>query len=388
MARKGENIYRRKDGRWEARYIRGCKDGKALYGYVYGKTYSDAKAKKKAAMSAPECVKAPDAKPLVTFDVLASLWLAGIKTSVRESTYTRYFRTVKKYLAPLFGSAPLMRIDGKTLSALPERLTNEGGIRKDRLSAKTVTDILCVLKAILRYGGENGYPVPDTGGLKHPQKSRKVIKIPTDGCRERIVRKLMDSGDLTSLGIIFSLFTGVRIGELCGLRWGDIDFEASVVTVSRTVERIADLNPLSKAKTKLVVSEPKTENSARVIPLPDFLLAYLGARRRGGGCYLITGNEKHTEPHRYYVKYKRCLKEHGIEDYTFHALRHSFATCCVERGFDLKSLSEIMGHSDVATTLSLYVHPTLRQKKEQMERLAPTYLSPSDIPSDVPRNAL
>ncbi|MBQ9745412.1 MAG: site-specific integrase, partial [Clostridia bacterium] len=182
---------------------------------------------------------------------------------------------------------------------------------------------------------------------------------------------LLDSEDTTSLGILFALFTGVRIGELCGLRWEDIDLRSSTPCVRRTVERIADLDPLSPAKTKVIISEPKTESSVRTIPLPSFLAEYLRRVQMAGEVYLVSGNTETPEPHCFYVRYKNFLKKHGIGDYTFHALRHTFATQCVEYGFDTKSLAEILGHSSVTTTMAFYVHPTMEQKRAQMELLAP-----------------
>lgn len=168
----------------------------------------------------------------------------------------------------------------------------------------------------------------------------------------------------------------MRIGELCGLRWEDIDFHSFTVHVCRTVERIADLNPKAEAKTKVVVSEPKTKNSFRIIPLPEFLAGYLSVRKRDPQCYLLTGNKKHTEPHQFYIRYQNYLRRHGIENHSFHALRHTFATRCVEMGFDTKSLSEILGHANINTTLSVYVHPSIQQKKTQMERLTPSHVRP------------
>ena len=147
---------------------------------------------------------------------------------------------------------------------------------------------------------------------------------------------------------------------------------------SRTVERIADLNPNSSKKTKVVITEPKTQSSIRIIPLPKFMMDYLKQRRCDNDCYLLTGRRKFTEPHQYYMRYKRFLKRNSIDHHTFHTLRHTFSTRCVEMGFDTKSLSEILGHASITTTLSIYVHPSLQQKKAQMEKLTP-YLSPSNF---------
>ena len=193
--------------------------------------------------------------------------------------------------------------------------------------------------------------------------------------RIRLEQSIIEQRSLTGLGILFTLFTGVRIGELCGLRWEDIDFREYTVRIRRTVERIADLDPQSSQKTKVVLSVPKTESSVRIIPIPEFLMQFLLLYRCEACCYLLTGNKKYTEPHQYYVRYRKYLRRNHIEEYSFHALRHTFATRCVEAGFDPKTLSEILGHANVTTTMSIYVHPTIQQKRVQMERLTPEYLS-------------
>lgn len=374
MSKRGENIFKRKDGRWEARYIHHYENGKAVYRYLYGKTYTEVKAKRQAELSLPENSKKSVIKSQVIFDELAALWLSDIKCTVKESTYTRYFRTVKKYLSPYFQKKSVIKTDKEYLRSFTDYLLAGGGANGDPLSAKTVSDILCVLKAILKYGEENNYPVPSTDCIKYPQKSSKKITILPDEQRIKTEQILFHSEDTVCLGILFTLYTGVRIGELCGLRWEDINFSEETVKVCRTVERIADLNPFSNQKTKVIISEPKTENSIRTIPLPSCLIEYLRNKRCADSCYILTGNRYFTEPHQYYVRYRKFLERNEINTYTFHALRHTFATRCVELGFDTKSLAEILGHSNVTTTLSFYVHPTLQQKKNQMERLVPAAL--------------
>ncbi len=371
MSKKGENIFKRKDGRWEARYIHHYENGKAKYHYIYGATYQEAKAKKLAAQTLPECHHFPAVKRLATFDLVADLWLADIKISVRESTYTRYNRIVTKYLFPLLEKQQLLKIDQKYISGLTQQLLKRGGVHQSPLSPKTVSDIICVMKSIFKFGKENGYPCPNLNQLKYPQKAHREIEILTDDKRKAIENCLLNSHDPISLGVLFALFTGVRIGELCGLRWEDIDFNNGIIYIRRTIERIPDLDPLSPQKTKVIISEPKTENSFRIIPLPSFLAAYMKKQQQDGCCYLLTGSKDYTEPHQYYVRYQKLLNRNHINAHTFHSLRHTFATRCVENGFDVKSLSEILGHASVTTTLEIYVHPSLKQKKAQMERLTP-----------------
>lgn len=182
---------------------------------------------------------------------------------------------------------------------------------------------------------------------------------------------LFGAEDTTSLGILLSMFLGLRIGEVCGLRWGDIDFESQTVKIARTVERIADTSPTAQHRTKVIISEPKTEKSIRTIPLPVFLTEYIQKQRKANSVYLLSENHHFIEPHCFYLRYKKFLRRNHIPDYTFHALRHTFATRCVEAGFDIKSLAEILGHASVTTTMMFYVHPSMETKRSQMELLSP-----------------
>ncbi len=371
MARRGENIHKRKDGRWEARIIEGYHDGKSKYRSIYGKTYTEVRMKREEALVKLSLKPAPSAKKLASFDFIASDWLHSVRSSIKESTYTRYHRTVHVYLMPKLGTISLIKLSPNDINRISEELMQNGGKRGQGLSAKTISDILSVLKLILHYGTRQGYACPDTSNINSPKKKKPKVKTLCNNEIQRLEQLLWDSNDTISLGILFSLYTGVRIGELCGLRWEDINFNTGTVRISRTVERITDMNPSAKLKTRVVVSTPKTENGLREIPLPKALITFLEMKKSSGQHYLITGTNKHSEPHTLYIRYKRYLKRHEFDSYTFHALRHTFATRCIEAGFDAKSLSEILGHSDVSTTLRCYVHTSMEQKRQLMELLIP-----------------
>lgn len=370
MSRHGENIRKRSDGRWEARYIEQYESGKAKYRYVYAKTYPEVKAKRnllmKTAIPHKEKMKAD-----CTVMELSVLWLNDIRVTVKESTYSRYTRNIDKYILPRFGEKSLHKLDTHALVSFVSELSASGGKNGKPLSAKTVTDILCVLKSCLRYGRENSYACPDLSLVKQPKITRKEIEIIKFRNKQAMNNVLWNSGDNTSLGILLSLYTGLRIGELCALKWSDVDLSERTINISGTVERIKNTDPTKSARTKLVISEPKTETSRRTIPLPIALSDHLKKHKSDDELYLLNGTDKPTEPHTFYIRYKRYLKRHGLGDYTFHALRHTFATDCVEQGFDTKSLAEILGHNNISTTLCRYVHPTMEAKRKQMERLIP-----------------
>lgn len=369
MARKGENIFKRKDGRWEARYIHHYENGKAKYRYLYGKSYKDVKQRKLEELCKKE--KGIEEKNELFFSEFALQWLAEIKPAVKESTYTRYYRIVVKYLLPATDRVLLQSVDTCFLNRMQLTLMERGGVNGGALAPKTVADILYVAKAVLRYGREIGIPCQNIGKLRGYRRNGHGVSVFPEDKRRKLEQNLLLSDDTLSLGILLTLFTGIRIGELCGLRWEDVDFTNETITICRTIERIANLNPDTPERTKVIISEPKTKNAVRNIPLPKFLIERLVKYRQPDKCYVLTKTEKYTEPHQFYVRYKNYLNRNGYGEYTFHALRHTFATRCVELGFDAKTLSEILGHASISTTLSFYVHPSVQQKKLQMERLTP-----------------
>lgn len=362
MPRKGENIYKRKDGRWEARYVHHYENNKPKYRYLYGKTYSEVKAKRMEDISKHTDVIIAPTKSQAGLDELCTVWLQNKRAKVKESTLTRYDRTVRKYILGYFEKERISKIDGTAVMCF-YNLLNE------KLSCKTVSDIMCIFKSIWHFGALNGYSCCSFEIPNEKIKTGSRVNVIPPETRRKIESALLKNNDPASMGILFALFTGVRIGEICGLKWGDFDFLNGYVYIRRTVERIADLDNKTQRKTKVVITEPKTENSIRVIPLPEFLIEYVMKYRASDEKYILTGSTKHTEPHTYYSRYKTFLRKYNLGDFTFHELRHTFATECVEKGFDIKSLSEILGHSNVSTTMNLYVHPTLQMKKRQMELL-------------------
>lgn len=216
---------------------------------------------------------------------------------------------------------------------------------------------MSVLKLFLGYCEKYGYRCPDFSKLFSMKSNKKAPAVLPVAQRSALERTLWEEHSSVGLGVLLALYTGVRIGELCALKWEDIDTEGGMLYVRKTLERVADLSDATISKTKIIIAAAKTDSSVRIIPLPQHMAEYLALHKGRPDCYVLTGSRSPTEPHSLYMKYKRLLKKHGIENVTFHALRHTFATQCVELGFDVKSLSEILGHSNVTTTLKCYVHP-------------------------------
>lgn len=374
MARHGENIRKRKDGRWEARLLFGHHaSGKRMYKYFYGKTYVEAKEKRTLFLmqQGNQRYFLPD--PAMNFGQLLSDWLFCIRPNLKESTYSKYVFAVEKHIVPELGDVRLSHMNSDVIDRFTRdklergRLSESGG-----LSPKTVTDLLSIIKLAVTYGEEKGYLSPGQLRIHHPRRNLPSIQILESKEQKRLERYLLKEWSLPGMGIVLSLYTGLRIGEICALRWEDIHFDTGILCVERTIMRIQDV--AYPSKTKVVIDRPKTDSSVRQIPIPDFLLPYLFPCRGTPDSYLLTGTPHYMEPRNYYQRYKKILKKCGMEQYNYHTLRHTFATRCVENGFDIKSLSEILGHADIGTTLRRYVHPSMDLKRQHMERLKKVFI--------------
>lgn len=373
MARHGENIRKRKDGRWEARLLMGKNEtGRTQYKYFYGHTYAEVKQKRNGFEKEMKKKQNNFFIPDITYGQLLMEWLLFIKTEVKESTFSKYVFAVERHIAPELGEVRLEKMTSNVIDSFSKKklqggqLSGEGG-----LSPKTVTDLLSIIKLSLAYGKEKGYPLSDCLAIRNPKQFHPTIQILGLEEQKKLEKYILNDPTSTGQGVLLSLYTGLRIGEICALRWEDIHFDTKILYVQRTIMRIQDTSPFSEHKTKIIIGRPKTDCSNRQIPLPNFLSEYifLYKKEKSNQNYFLTGTSDYVEPRNYYRQYKRLMKQCNLEQYNFHALRHTFATRCVENGFDLKSLSEILGHADVSTTLRCYVHPSMEMKRQQMERL-------------------
>lgn len=370
MGRRGENIRKRNDGRWEARCICGYReDGRARYKYIYAHTYAEVRNRKNAFLTQQSYIAPNSSGSPITVRQLLMDWLKSVKPNVKESTYVKYVFLSERHIVPVLGNISLSTLTSEKIDSFTYNKLNYGSLKGGRLASKTVVGILSVLKQALAFGAERHYPCPGNLIVRNPRQTLSQIQILSVEEQKILENYAFASGSLTCVGIIISLYTGLRIGEICALRWEDFNFKNNTLYVQRTIMRIADISPDASHKTKIIMERPKTECSNRMIPLPSFLVNYLEEYRRDPSFYVVTGRSSYIEPRGYYLKYKRIMKNCGLQQFNYHALRHTFATRCVETGFDLKSLSEILGHADVSITLQKYVHPSMQLKRQHMETL-------------------
>lgn len=379
MGRRGENIHKRQDGRWEARVLYAhTSTGKGQYRYLYGKTYAEAKEKRNtllAELVMPASCSLSSSEPgtaerNVQFRILLEEWLESIRDSVKESSFVNYSYLVKKYIEPDLGDYEFSEITTEIAdSFLKKKLESGRRDGKGGLSPKTVADIRSALLQAVDYARNKDYLCNIKGKVFNPKTPKRPIRVLSHIEQKKLETAVYKSEDAEHLGILVAMYCGLRIGEVCALQWGDLNLEDCTMFVSKTVMRIQNLSEETEAKTKVVITPPKTDAAIRTVPMPAFLCRYLMENKKEADVYILTGTTDFMEPRCCLGRYKRYLEDAGIGSLTFHTLRHTFATRCVEKGMDVKSLSEILGHSDVRTTLQRYVHPSMELKKAQINLL-------------------
>ena len=295
-------------------------------------------------------------------DDMLTRWLEHIRNRVKPSTYQKYKSITDNHLRTTLGEYTLEQVTPKMIEILTEELERHGRVNGGGLSRKTVNDILIVLSLAMEFAAEEwGVARPKIRLLPVEKREARVL---TPDEETRLTAYLRKDTDVFKFGVLLALYTGLRIGELCALRWEDVTGES--VSVRRTMQRLKQPN----GNTTLVEGCPKSSSSCRCIPIPSFLCPYLEHFRQPEGYVLAPPGRTHTEPRNLQYRFARMAEDCGLDDVTFHTLRHTFATRCVESGFDIKSLSEILGHSDVKTTLNRYVHSSFALKKKNMEKLS------------------
>lgn len=369
MARSGENIYKRKDGRWEGRYIKSYNAaGKAKYKYLYAKSYAEIKIKLSTAIVESNRERL---EPTVfcLFSEISEKWLRRVKLNCKTSTFNKYYNTYESVLKPTFGNYQISKISGEMIDSFISDMLTCGRRDGKPYSRKTVHEICMEIKQIFGYA-EECYCIKAQFSKKKlsVKQEYRDIQVINSFSLKILCEYLLTDTDLYKLGVLISLYTGIRVGELCALQWKDISFDDELLYVSKTAQRIQQFdNPYEK--TKLAVSSPKSSCSNRIIPLPRTLIKILKAFKNHDNVYIVSGRCKCSDPRTMQYHFKKHLKACGIESVSFHTLRHTFATRCIEIGFDAKTLSEVLGHSSVNITLNRYVHSSLKRKQESMNKL-------------------
>ena len=291
------------------------------------------------------------------------LWKADKKQYVKKSSFSAYMLLIENHLLPIFGN---------------EKEIKEADVQRFvfqkieiGLSHKTIKDILIVLKMILKFGAKNKWLDYTPFDIQFPtEREKHNIEVLSKVEQKKIMNYIQEHFTFRNLGVFICLSAGMRIGEICALTWEDVDTDSGIISVNRTIQRIYVIEDGNR-RTELILDTPKTKNSIREIPISKDLLKILKPFKKivNPSFFVLTNDAKPTEPRTYRSYYKNLMKELNMPDLKFHGLRHSFATRCIESNCDYKTVSVLLGHSNISTTLNLYVHPNMEQKKKAIEQM-------------------
>ena len=365
---KGENIFKRKDGRWEARYKKGYNENhKIIYGYCYGRTYREAKenvtAKKAELIFRMDQAGSEYRKE--RFSIFCDTWMKCHSDSWKISTASKYQSILEKHIKPGLGNFYITEIN-------PDRvdLFTYGLFHEKNLAVKTVRDILALLHKILVDLNFRANGVFVSFQIIYPKTEPSELRVLTRKEQRQLTDYLIQDIDIYKFSVLLALTTGLRIGEICGLRWKDISLEDRTVMVKHTVQRIKNPNTEAILKTIVQLGTPKTRSSRRTIPLTESIISLCRQfQSEKAEAFILTGTAQYIEPRILQRKLKRYTAALDLQGVHFHTLRHTFATRCVEVGCDIKTLSEILGHSSISMTMNRYVHPNLDLKRENIKKL-------------------
>ena len=356
------SIYKRKDGRWEARITLGKdKNGKRKTKSFYGRTWEEARSKLIAA------TENGDFQSLTELSVreLCEDWLHILGRRIKLSTAANYRSKLEKHIIPYFEGCLCSRVTRRQAYSFIEMMFSEG------LSARYVCDILVIVKAVFRYGRKE-YGISDPfEDIIMPKSGRNDVKLLSSAQINELKEYISKNNSPAAIGAAMALTLGLRLGEICALQWTDIDINKRTLTVRRTVQRVSSVTSQhlqeNVKRTQLIIMPPKSESSARTIPIPDILFVLLNSLERHDGTYVFGSGGKPLEPRTMQYRFAKLLVDANLPSVTFHSLRHAFATNAIELGFDIKTLSEILGHSKVEITLNRYVHSSIDRKRSCME---------------------
>lgn len=308
-------------------------------------------------------IKKNKKKKKITFEKIAKEWLETKKRNVKPSTYSNYLYSINTYLIKNLKNYSLKDLENLNYIEFINFLGKN-------LSSKTLKDIITKLKSILAYANSTYGSNINIKEIKVPYVNQEPVRILHKRELTRLINYCISQNNLKCIGIIIALNTGLRIGELCALKWKYIDLENKEIKIRHTVQRIYDE---TTDKTKVILIDPKSQTSIRNIPISDKLYSLLKPFKKNNNDenFFLTNKSDHPiEPRSYLNNFKKILKNSNIKkNYRFHSLRHTFATNCINAGMDVKSLSEILGHSSVDITLNKYVHSSYKMKKKYLEKI-------------------
>ncbi len=298
-------------------------------------------------------------------------WLLDKKDYIKESTYANYSTNIFNHIIPELGRYYLKDINHKIIQEFLLKLSKQGNKSKNGgLSEKTIKDIAIIVKGSIKKAINDNLVDYIELSFNYPKTHKEEkIYILTKSEQNKITNYSIENLNNKNIGILISLYSGLRIGEVCALKWENIDFKKGILTINKTIQRVY-IKDKDKNISKVIITEPKTKNANRDIPINNCFLNVLKNLKGKDNEYIISGNEKYIEPRTYRKYFEKVLKVNKLKHIKFHSLRHTFATNCISAGVDYKTVSELLGHANINITLNLYVHPRMSKKKKCIDLIS------------------
>ncbi|MGM0112732.1 tyrosine-type recombinase/integrase [Enterococcus sp. DIV0187] len=354
--RKGENIYLRKDGRWEGRFPKGRKtSGQIKYGYVYGKSYTEVRQRIYPLRIHYQSLQKIQGSSVEYFEKWAERWLDEIQDEVKSSTLSSYRYKLTKYVFPMIGKVALNELSIDSGKILLKRL-------QETLSCSTIQVVFRILNKCLNHAKKTGKihsnPLLELG---IPKAKQTKVRALTRAEQKKVMAIALNEKKGYGVPSLLALYSGLRIGEVAALKWTDIDFDANLIHVVHTYQRIPTNSPIKK--TQLILADSKTEASGRIIPMSKTLKKLLLThRKQSKGHFVFSTNGHPCEPRLLTYHFHRIREKAELLHIHFHQLRHTFATRCLEIKEDISSVSALLGHASTQMTLDTYVDAMLEQR--------------------------
>ena len=364
MPRKGENIYKRKDGRWEGRYKKGRKEnGQLKYGYIYGKTYGDVKHRLYTYKQKYQTLIQLQGEAAISYEEWAFSWLNHHQRVLKSSTYHTYVYKLTHYIFPLIGQVPLNELMDEKIQLIIETWQNQG------LKATTIHVLYQILKKSLNeaYDQRKILQVP-CQRIQLPKKKRNKGKALSKPHQIKLEKEAKTLPFYQGLPVLLALHAGLRIGEIAALHWDDINLDQRTIHVRRTYQRVPLLH--MEERTQLVLDQAKTEGSDRTIPMTHTLYKYLKRwKKKAPGSFVCSNKQKPTEPRVLTYYFHKLRRKCDLFLVNFHQLRHTFATRCIEAKGDVASVSRLLGHTSTQTTLDIYTDSFLESRQQVIQQM-------------------
>lgn len=301
------------------------------------------------------------------FSWLIDCWRREAWIKQKAATMQKYNFLIERHIIPALGDCLLKELTPETLNEFVNQKLHQGRLDGcGKLSPAYVRSMAIIINTVLAFAAEE-FALPLQRVTHKPYIEKKNIDVLTIHEQRLLEAQLLGAPTITGLGILLSLNTGLRIGEVCALSWANIDQDRNILSVTGTAVRIKDEN----GSGHLAIDVPKTPASLRKIPIPSKLHSVLVQMKKvSQGNYVLPGQCGFISPRTYEYRFHKMLDKCGIRSINYHVLRHTFATRCIELGMDIKTLSELLGHANTSTTLNTYVHSSMEHKRVQIERLS------------------